>query len=572
MIKLIRKMSAPAALLAIAFLLVQIACDLYIPTLMAEIVDNGIIAGDTGYVWSRGGIMLLLAVTGVFASLLNVFISARITNRLACRLREEIFVKALKMDKLGFDKIGTSSMITRNSNDVKQVQALSKMMLQYLAQVPAYLFGGIFLAYRLSPSLSMIFIYALPLLVIIAAGISLYANPIFAKVQRKVDKLNQTYKEGLDGVRVIRAFGREQEEYDKYEKTNREYMKTSVKVNTILSLMTPFVTLLISAAVLLIVGLGAHGIAAGSVEIGAMMGVISYGTQIITGFTMGTTVISMIPRGVVSANRINEVLDMPVVIADTGNPVKTGSCAELELENINFKYNGAEKNALDNITFKVLQGQTLAVVGSTGAGKTTLVNLIMRFYDADTGSIKLGGTDIKHISLANLHDRISYVPQKSMLFFGTVRDNMLLAKPDATDEEIWEALETASAGEFVHTLGNGLDSPVEKNGSNFSGGERQRLCIARAILKSADVYIFDDSFSALDFKTDFEIRKKLKIRLAHSIKIIVAQRISTVMDADGIAVMDAGKLADIGTHRQLKDSSTIYREIIESQFEDKEAV
>jgi ATP-binding cassette subfamily B protein len=572
MIKLIRKMSTPLSLLAITFLLVQIACDLYIPTLMARIVNNGIVTGDTGYVWSQGGIMLILAVVGVFAALANVFVSARITNRLASDLRVEIFVKALKMDKLGFDKIGTSSMITRNSNDVKQVQTLAKTFLQYLIQVPAYLFGGIFLAYRLSPSLSMMFIYALPLLVIISVGISLYANPFYAKAQKKVDKLNQIYKEGLDGVRVIRAFNKEQTEYDKYEKTNYEYMKTSIRVNTIMSLMTPFVTLLINVAVLFITGLGARGVTDGSVEIGAMMGIISYGTQIITGFMMGATIISMIPRGTVSANRINEVLDMPVTVKDAVGPAGDVSGTILELANVGFKYKGAEKNALDDISLKVSEGQTLAVVGSTGASKSTLVSLMMRFYDADTGSITLGDTDIKRIGLSELHNRISYVPQKSLLFFGTIRDNMLFAKADATDEEIWKALETANADEFVRTLEKGLDSPVEKGGGNFSGGQKQRLCIARAILKPADVYIFDDSFSALDFKTDSEIRKKLKTHLAQPIKIIVAQRISTVMDADGIAVLDAGKLVDYGTHDQLKESSKIYSEIIESQFEDKEAV
>ena len=572
MTKLFRKMNCPLSFLAIAFLLIQITCDLYIPTLMARIVDNGITAGDTWYVWSQGSIMFFLAVIGVFAALANIFVSARITNRFASRLREEIFVKAVTMNKLNFVKIGTASMITRNSNDVKQMQTLAKTLIQYLAQVPAYLLGGIFLAYRLSASLTMLFIYALPLLVVSAVGISLYADPIYAKAQRKVDKLNQSYKESLDGVRVIRAFNKEKAEYEKYERINAEYMKTSVQVNTALSLLAPFATFVISSAVLLITGVGAMRAADGSVEIGAMMGVISYGAQIITGFTMGTMVISMIPRGKVSAKRINEVLDMPVGMKEAAISEKRSAGAELELSGVSFRYKGAERNAVDSISFKMSAGQTLAVVGSTGSGKTTLINLILRFYDTDAGTVKRNGIDIRDMRFAGLQSSILYVPQISQLFYGTIRENMLLAKPDAADVEIWKALETANADRFVRALDQGLDSPVQRCGSNFSGGQKQRLCIARAILKSAEVYIFDDSFSALDFKTDSEIRKKIKIELKDAVKVIVAQRISTVMDADEIAVLEAGKLAGLGTHAQLKKNSRIYQEIIASQFEKMEAV
>lgn len=572
MIKLIRKMNTSKSLLAILFLIIQISCDLYIPTLMANILDNGVVNGDINYIWNQGSFMILLAIIGVFSALTNVFISSKVTNRFVTDLREEIFVKALKMDKVGFDKIGTSSMIIRNSNDVKQIQTLAKTLLQYIFQVPAYLFGGIFFAYRLNSSLAMMFIYALPILIIITIGISLYANPLFSNVQKKVDKLNQVYKEGLDGVRVIRAFNKEQLEYDRYKKINIQYMKTNIKVNTIISIMAPLITFLISIVVLFITGIGAYGVSNGSIEIGTMIGVISYGTQIITGFTLGAVVISMIPRGIVSANRINEVLDMPVILEDNIDDSSRSSYIELEMRNVNFKYNGAEKNALENISFKILEGETLAIVGSTGVGKSTLVDSIMRLFDIDDGIILLNKTNIKDMSLMELRKRISYVPQNSQLFFGTIRENMLIAKSNATDQEIWKALKLANADTFVSKLQSGLDSLVDKNGRNFSGGQKQRLCIARALLKQADIYIFDDSFSALDYKTDYEIRKNIKEFIINPIKIIVAQRISTVIDADFIVVIDNGEIAGYGTHNQLKENNKVYKEIIESQLENKEAI
>ena len=566
--KIIKRLSPLPVIAAIVFLLIQVLCDLYIPTLTADMVNNGIVKGDTGFIWQLGIIMILISLCGFAAALLNTNISARISYKLGCVLRKDIFRKTSQFSNDEFDKIGTSSLITRTTNDVTQVQNLIEMFLKFLILAPLYLVGGVVMAYRLSPSLSTVFVVIVPIVALAAIGISMYANPLYAKMQKTIDRLNLIFREGLNGVKVIRAFRKEKLEYERYEKDNDEYTKTSIRVNAIVGLLMPIMSLVMSLATIAITWIGGKSIGSGSMEIGTMMGVIAYSAQIMTGFMLITNVISSIPRGVTSAKRINEVLDMPLTICDAKNAKQAlNQEASLVFEHVTYAYQGAEKNAVQDISFGVHRGQTLAIIGSTGSGKSTIVNLVPRLYDVGGGKILLNDTDIREMAQSTLHDSVSLIPQKSSLFFGTVRENMQLGKPTATDDEIWAALETANAAAFVRSLDGGLDGIIEKGGGNFSGGQKQRLCIARAILKKADVYVFDDSFSALDFKTDGEIRAALKGKLTNAVTVIVAQRISTIMNADKILVLNEGKIAGIGTHDELKQSSEVYREIMASQFE-----
>lgn len=573
MLKIMKRLSLLPVLAAIVFLLIQVLCDLYIPTLTADMVNNGIVKGDTDFIWQLGIIMMLISLGGFAAALLNTNISARISYKLGCVLRKDIFRRTSQFSNDEFDKIGTSSLITRTTNDVTQVQNLIEMFLKFLILAPLYLIGGVVMAYRLSPSLSTVFVVIVPIVALAAIGISMYANPLYAKMQKTIDRLNLIFREGLNGVKVIRAFGKEKLEYERYEENNDEYTKTSIRVNAIVGLLMPIMSLVMSLATIAITWIGGKSIGSGSMEIGTMMGVIAYSAQIMTGFMLITNVISSIPRGVTSAKRINDVLDMPLTIHDTRNAKQSvNKEASLVFEHVTYAYQGAEKNAVQDISFSIHKGQTLAIIGSTGSGKSTIVNLIPRLYDVSGGKILLNNTDIREMAQSALHDSVSLIPQKSSLFFGTVRENVQLGKPTATDDEIWAALQTANAAAFVRSLDGGLDGIVEKSGGNFSGGQKQRLCIARAILKKADVYVFDDSFSALDFKTDGEIRAALKGKLTNAVTVIVAQRISTIMNADKILVLNEGKIAGIGTHDELKQSSEVYREIMASQFEQGVAV
>ncbi len=568
MFKIIKRLSLLPVILAIAFLFIQVVCDLYIPTLTADMVNNGIVKGDTRFILQLGIVMIFVSLGGFVAALLNTKISAQISYKLGCVLRKDIYRKASQFSNDEFNKIGTSSLITRNTNDVTQVQNLIEMFLKFLILAPLYLVGGVVMAYRLSPSLSTVFIIVVPIVMLAAIGISMYANPLYAKMQKTIDRLNLIFREGLNGVKVIRAFGKEKQEYERYKRDNAEYTKTSIRVNAIVGLLMPIMSLVMSLATIAITWIGGKSIDSGSLEIGTMMGVIAYSVQIMTGFMLIINVVSSIPRGVTSAKRINEVLDMPLTIYDAKNARRILSNeTSLVFKHVTYTYQGAEKNAVEDISFSIHKGQTLAIIGSTGSGKSTIANLIPRLYDVSGGKILLNGTDIQEIAQSTLHDSISLIPQKSVLFFGTVRENMLLGKPTATDDEIWAALNVAHAEEFVRSLDGGLDGIVEKGGGNFSGGQKQRLCIARAVLKDADVYVFDDSFSALDFKTEGEIRTALKGKLTNVVTVIVAQRMRTIMNADKILVLCEGKAAGIGTHDELKKSCEVYREIIASQFE-----
>lgn len=566
MFKIIKRLPPGQTLAAIAFLLIQIGCSLYQPYVTARIINNGVLKGDTTYIWSQGALMIGLAVLGLFGAIFNTLIFSRISHKLGQELRSAVYRQGLKFSKNEFDKFGASSLITRNTNDVTQVQTLVEMGFKFLILAPIQMIGGILMTVLLSPALALVFVGALPFLVIAYYIINRFASPLYANMQALLDKLNLYFKEGLTGVKVIRSFNKEEQDYEKYLEVNGEYRRTSITAGTIMSFFIPVLTMLFSLTTLVVMWVGGHGIAKGTMEVGAIVGAINYGAQILMAFAILTQVILAVPRGQTSAKRINEVLEMPLSIEDSQNAHETVTYEKsLTFENVDFRYFGAEKKTLSGISFTVHSGQTLALIGSTGDGKTSLVNLIARLYDVESGQVRLCGADVRQLPQTTLHDKVSFAPQTSTLFLGTIRTNLLIGKPDATDAEIWAALEMAQATEFVKNLDKGLDSMVEKAGGNFSGGQKQRLCIARALLKTADVYVFDDSFSALDFKTDAAVRSAMQEKVKDAITVIVAQRIATVQNADLIAVLDNGVLAGLGTHDELKENNPVYRQIVDSQ-------
>lgn len=568
MLKFIKRLSPGLMILGIVFVFIQVASMLYMPYITADIVNIGVMGGNISYIWSKGFLMIGMTVLYLFSAALQLYLFSKMSFKLGSDLRADIFRKTLNFSKHEFDKLGTSSLVTRSTNDVTQVQNLVEMICKYLFFSLVVLFGGIFMTYLLSPVLSLIYLGAVPFLAISYYVIYRFANPLYEKMQKLLDALNRFFREGLTGVKIIRAFAKEEQEYEKYKAANREYTHTSVTAETIMSVFIPLITMLISMTAVIITWVAGKGINAGTMEVGAIIGAVGYAVAILRGFGMLTTVVLAIPRGRVSAKRINEVLDMPLSITDplSDSERVIGHGGTLTFEKVDFRYQGASMRTLMGVDFNVRQGQTLAIIGSTGAGKSSLVNLLSRLYDVENGCIRIGGIDVREFKQKELHNLVSFSPQKATMFLGTVRSNMLLSEPDATDNEIWAALDIAQATEFVRELPKGLDSAVEKAGGNFSGGQKQRLCIARTLLKNASIYVFDDSFSALDFKTDANVRAAMRSKLCNAITVIVAQRISTVMDADMIAVLDNGKLVGLGTHEKLKESNPVYQEIIDSQF------
>lgn len=569
--KIIKKMDISKAFIAIIFLLIQAGCDLYIPTLTATMINQGVVTADMDAIIRIGGIMLSFSFASFIAALLNTYISAKVSYRLGNDLREAIYKKVTTFSNVEFDRFSASSLITRNTNDVTQVQSLIEMGLKFLILTPIYLIGGIYLSFRLSPALTSSYFIVVPLLLGIAFLIFHFTNPLFEKMQTSIDNLNRIFKEGLTGIKVIHAFNKEETEYHRYKTENETYTAISIRSNSILNFLMPFMSLAMSLVTIAITWFGAGFIDTGSMEIGTLIGVIAYTSQILMGVALLTNIVSSIPRGQVSARRINEILDLPLALTDGSKEgQKKADTPLVSFDRVSFRYEGAEKDVLQAVSFVVNQGGSLAIIGSTGAGKTTLINLLSRFYAVSAGTINLFGQNIDIWKEEALRRSISLVPQKNTLFFGSVRDNLLIARPEATDEQIWHALTLAKADDFLQTA-NGLDTAVEKNGDNFSGGQKQRLCLARAFLKEAELYIFDDSFSALDFKTDALIQKNLVTHFKEAAKIIVAQRIATVRNADQILVLNEGQIVGCGTHEELAATNAVYQEIMHSQTEEEGA-
>lgn len=572
MLKLAKRMSFWAVAGAVVFMIIQVVSDLYLPTLTADIINNGVAKGDTDYIWSVGFKMLGFSLISIVAATGNVFLAARQSQKLGKTLRSEIYTKVTNFSNDEIDEIGTASLITRTTNDVIQIQNVVMMFLRMMIMAPIMLIGASFLAYSKDGQLTQIFLYVLPILAIFIGVVMFFAVPLFKAIQKKTDKLNLVFREGLTGIRVIRAFNRSKSETERFAEANKDFMDTSIKVNTIMSLMLPVMTFIMSGTNIAIIWFGGQYIGNGTLEVGNLLAFMTYAMQILMSFMMLSMVFIFIPRGQASAVRINEVLNMDSKIKDPENPAKLPAEKQgtLDFNHVDFRYTGAENLALKDIDFHGKNGQTIAIIGGTGSGKSTLSNLLGRFYDVENGSIEINGVDIRQMKQQDLRDAVGYVPQKAMLFTGTIRENLKYGNPDATDEELWHALEIAQSKNFVAAMPEGLDSYVEQGGGNFSGGQKQRLCIARALVKKADIYVFDDSFSALDFKTDAALRKALKPETRESVVVLVAQRISTVIDADIILVLDEGQLVGQGTHEDLKATNETYQEIINSQLRGEE--
>ncbi|EOH59276.1 ABC transporter ATP-binding protein [Enterococcus mundtii] len=573
MLKIVKRISLTSAIAATVFMIIQVLADLYLPTLTSNIIDKGVAKGDVDYIWQTGFVMIGFSLISILAAIANTFFATRESQKLGKQLRTEVYQKAENLTKDKFDKYGTASLITRTTNDVTQIQLVMQMFLRMMINAPITLVGASILAYQKDHQLTRIFLVVIPVMIILIGGIMYFAVPLFKSMQKKTDRLNLVFREGLTGVRVIRAFDKTRFEENRFDLANKDYTNTAIKVNTIVALMMPLMTLIMSGTNVAITWFGGHYIADMTLEVGNLIAFMTYAMQILISFMMLSAIFIMVPRAQASADRINEVLEEDAGIVDPEQPetvALAGKDASLSFEQVNYRYHGAEKLALEDINFEASSGDIVAIIGGTGSGKTTLVNLIPRLYDIESGEIAINGTSITDMTQYNLRELMGFVPQKAVLFSGTIRENMQYGKEDATDEMIWKALEIAQAKDFVSEMEDGLDSHVEQGGGNFSGGQRQRLAIARALVKEADIYVFDDSFSALDFKTDAKLHQALKENMTESITVLVAQRVSTVMDADTILVLDEGKLVGKGTHKELLATNETYKEIVNSQLREED--
>lgn len=572
MVKLMRRnLDWWVVITATIFLGFQVVCDLSLPNLTSNLINNGVAKGNVGYIWQIGLQMLGLTLVGIFAAAGNVYFASTQAQKMGARLRGKIFKKVLSFGNYEMDKFGSSSLITRTTNDVMQIQNVTIMMLRMMIMAPLMLIGASVMAYFNEKRLTSIFLVSIPIL-LIAIGCAMYfAVPLFQKLQKQIDRINLIFREGLTGVRVIRAFRQDKFEQERFDRANKDYTETGIKVFSIVSLMFPIMTLVLNVTNMGIIWFGAKLIANHEMQVGNLVAFMTYASMILFSFMMLSMIFVLVPRAEAAAKRINAVLEIENSINDVESEIGRDSDklqASLEFKNVSFRYRGAEDLALDNLSVDVKAGETLAIIGGTGSGKSTLINLIPRLYDVNSGEVLVDGNDVRKYSLHDLHDKVAFVQQKAVLFKGTIRSNLLIGNPEATEEDMWKALEIAQAKDFISDLPDGLDAVVEQGGDNFSGGQKQRLAIARAIIKPASIYVFDDSFSALDFKTDAKLRLALRQdeRISKAIIVIVAQRISTVTGADHIVVLDEGKVVGQGTHKELLADNTTYQEIVESQM------
>lgn len=558
--------------LVLALIFLQTLAELYLPTLMADIVDKGVVEGDIPYIWKIGGLMLLVAAVGMIFSIVASYHSSKIAAGFGKDLRRSVFHHVENFSLQEFNQIGTASLITRTTNDITQVQQVTLMMMRMMVMAPLMCIGGIIMAVSRDAKLSLVLVVVIPVLVAAILLIVSKGMPLFKALQVKLDKLNLVMREGLTGVRVIRSFNRIDHEKQRFDMANYDLTNTAIKVNKLMALMMPIMMLVINFSTIAIVWFGGIRIGNGDMQVGSLMAFIQYAMQILFSLMMMSMMFVMIPRAQASAIRINEVLAMELTIEDPAEPNGLGSTrGHVEFRNVTFSYSGAEKPAISNISFHAKPGEMTAIIGGTGSGKSTLISLIPRFYDADSGSVLINGVDVRNMTQESLRAKIGFVPQQALLFTGTINDNIRMGKEDATDDEIKHAAEIAQATEFITGMEHGFESMIEQGGANVSGGQKQRLSIARALVRRPEIYIFDDSFSALDFKTDAKLRAALRQEVTDSTVILVAQRVSTVMDADTIIVLDDGEIAGIGKHQELLRTCEVYREIVSSQLSEEES-
>ncbi|MDT9720222.1 ABC transporter ATP-binding protein [Paenibacillus sp. ClWae2A] len=555
----------------LVLVLFQSLAELYLPTLMADIVNDGIIKGDIPYIWQIGGWMLVIAIGGTACSVIASYLSSRTAGGFAKQLRSRVFRHVENFSLQEFDKMGTASLITRTTNDITQVQNVLTMMLRMMIMAPLMCIGGIFMAVSQDAKLSTIFLVVLPVLGGAIALIGAKGLPLFKTIQKKLDRLNLVLREQLTGIRVVRSFNRGEHEKVRFNGANTELRDSSIKVNVLMATIMPVMMLVMNFSMIAILYFGGMRIDSGNMNIGALIAFIQYAMQIMFSLIMVSMIFVMIPRASASAERINEVLDMQPDLSNPEQPRGMKSMqGMIEFDNVTFRYPGAENPALSDISFTARSGETTAIIGGTGSGKSTLLSLIPRFYDVTEGSVRVNGTDVRELRQEDLRAKIGFVPQKAVLFTGTITENIRHGKDDATMDEVVHAARTAQAENFITEMKDGYDSLIAQGGNNVSGGQKQRLSIARALVRRPEVYIFDDSFSALDFKTDAKLRAALKSETTEAAVLIVAQRVSTVMDADRILVMDEGRIVGSGTHKELLEHNEVYREIVSSQLTEEE--
>ncbi|QIK84223.1 ABC transporter ATP-binding protein [Sanguibacter sp. HDW7] len=540
---------------------------LYLPSLNARIIDKGVSLGDVDFIWSTGLQMLLVCLAQVVTAIAAVYFGARTSMSIGRDLRREVFRKVDSLGSLDVSRFGTATLITRSTNDVQQVQMLVLMTLNFMVSTPIMCIGGIVMALREDPGLSWLVWVSVPLLFVIVSILVVKLLPLFRQMQDRVDGINDVLREQITGIRVIRAFVREPFEAKRYQDANFAITDVSIKVGNLFVLMFPVIMMILHLATAAVLWFGGHRVDAGQIQVGALTAFLQYLLQILVAVMMGTFMMMMIPRAVVSAERIDEVLEaVPTMKAPAEGSAAAPQGGDVVLDHVTFGYPGAELPVLDDVSFTARAGRTTAIVGSTGSGKTTLLGLIPRLFEAQQGTVSIGGVPVSSLGRHQIAGLVGLVPQKPYLFSGTIASNLRFGRPEATEADMWHALEVAQAADFVRAKPKELDEPVAQGGTNVSGGQRQRLCIARALAAQPQVYLFDDSFSALDVTTDALLREALADATAGATVIIVAQRISTIRTADHIVVLDDGKVVGEGTHDALLASNETYREIVESQM------
>lgn len=550
----------------------QVLANLELPDYMAKIINNGIIQEDMNAIYQNGGIMLLITLGGGIAAVGVGYLAARIATGFARDLRRKVFERVESFSIAEFNKFSTASLITRSTNDIQQIQMVTIMIFRLVLMAPFMAVGALQNAMQTAPSLSWIIVVAVAALLAMIGMLFTFALPKFKLLQKMVDKLNLVARENLTGLRVVRAFNNESVEEKKFDEVNKDLTKLNLFVNRLMVIMQPFMMLIMNLALVAIVWFGAHLVSDGSVEIGNMMAFMQYAMQVIMSFLMISIIFIMVPRASVSAKRVSEVIDTEATIEDPEKPVKPAEKGKgrIEFKDVTFTYPGADSPVLSGIDFTAEPGQTTAFIGSTGSGKSTLISLIPRFYDVSAGQVLVDGVDVRDLKLKDLYGQIGYVPQTGVLFSGTVKSNITYGNKDATDRDVKKAVDVAQANEFIKNLEKGVESEIAQGGANVSGGQKQRLSIARALAVKPKVYIFDDSFSALDFKTDRALRGALEKETKNKTVLIVGQRISTIMNADKIIVLDEGKIVGQGTHHELMKTNAVYKEIAYSQLSEEE--
>ncbi|WP_308491454.1 ABC transporter ATP-binding protein [Microbacterium terrisoli] len=556
----------------LVFQLAQALASLWLPTLQAAIIDDGVLKGDIDFIWRTGGVMLLISFGQIICAIVAVYFGSRLAMGAGRNMRADLFHRVVAFSQREVGQYGAPSLITRNTNDVQQVQMLVQMSATLMVSAPILAIGGVIFAIRQDVGLSWLMAVAVPILLIIVSLIVVRMVPAFRAMQKRIDRVNQIMREQLTGIRVVRAFVRERQERARFEKSSADVMESAVRAGNLMAIMFPAVMVVLNVTGAAVIWFGAFQVQTGDAQIGTLFAFLTYMMQILMGVMMATFMFVMIPRAAVCANRIGEVLQTEPSVAAPARPAEAPVPAgRVVFDRVGFTYPGADDAVLSDISFTVEPGTTTAVIGSTGSGKTTLVGLISRLFDVTAGAVSVDGVDVREYDPDELWRRTALVQQKAFLFSGTIASNLRYGDEAATDQQLWDALEIAQAKDFVGEMAEQLEAPIAQGGTNVSGGQRQRLSIARALVHRPEVFVFDDSFSALDLRTDAALRRALDQRVPDATRIIVAQRVSTIQHADQIVVLDHGRVVGLGAHDELVETCETYREIVESQLSAQEA-